>query len=112
MELEEKIAIVKEYVKKASQPPVSPKQDTHTLMSHSPSNIDVMAGLMPEADVVKKPAGIASDSTHHTATDSSHHVSTNDVNWSINTLPTKSTTQTHSRLSKLTLPTFDRNPPQ
>ena len=40
-ELEEKIAIVEEYVKKASQPPVTPKQDSHTLMSHPPSNTDM-----------------------------------------------------------------------
>ena len=40
-ELEEKIAVVEEYVKKASQPPVTPKQDSHTLMSHPPSNTDM-----------------------------------------------------------------------
>ena len=42
-ELEEKIAIVEEYVKKTSQPPVTPKQDSHTLMPHPPSNTDMMA---------------------------------------------------------------------
>ena len=42
-ELEEKIAIVEEYVKKASQPSVTSKQDSHTLMSHPPSNTDMIA---------------------------------------------------------------------
>ena len=38
-ELEEKITIVEEYFKKTSQSPVIPKQNSHTLMSHPPSNV-------------------------------------------------------------------------
>lgn len=110
IELEEKIAIVEEYVKKASQPPVMPKQDTHTLMSHPPSNRDMMAHSMPEIDVVKKPTRAVTDSPNRTVTDSSHHVSADDVNLPINTQLTISTTQAHSRLPKLTLPTFNENP--
>ena len=103
---------MEEYVKKASQPPVTPKQDSHTLMSHPPSNTDMMAHSMPDTDVVKKPTHAVPDSADHTLTDSSHHVSAGNVYSSVNTLPTRSTTQTHSRLPKLTLPTFNGNPLQ
>jgi len=43
IDLEEKIAVVEEYVKKASQPLVTLKQDTHPLASHPPSNTDMMS---------------------------------------------------------------------
>ena len=62
--------------------------------------------------MVKKPTHAVTDSPDHTVTDSSHHVSADNVYSSINTLPTKSTTQAHSRLPKLTLPTFNGNPLQ
>ena len=67
---------------------------------------------MPDTDVVKKPTHAVTDSPDHTLTDSSHQVSAGNVYLSVNTLPTRSTTQTHSRLAKLTLPTFNGNPLQ
>jgi len=89
----EKIAIVEEYVRKASQPPVTLKQDTHSLASHPPSNTDMMSNTMLETDVVKKPTN--------------DHVS---ADFPIDTVPLRSTAQTHSRPPKLTLPTFSGNP--
>ena len=62
--------------------------------------------------MVKKPTHAVTDSPDHTLTDSSHQVSAGKVYSSINTLPTRSTAQTHSRLAKLTLPTFNGNPLQ
>ena len=48
-ELEERIAIVEEFVKKASQPPVAPRQDTQTPEAHPPTNTDMLAPPTPEA---------------------------------------------------------------
>jgi len=99
IDLEEKIAIVEEYVKRASQPPVALKQDSHLLASHPPSNTDMMSHTMPETDVVKTPTN-----------DETDRVSTENANLPIDTVPLRSTAQTHSRLPKLTLPTFSVNP--
>jgi len=81
-DLEEKIAIVEEYVKKASQPPVTLERDTHSLASHPPSNTDMMSHTMPETDVVKK-----------STNDETDHMSADNVNLPIDTVPLKSTAQ-------------------
>ena len=108
-ELEEKIAVVEEYVKKASQPPVVPRQVTRPLIAHLPTSTDMLAHSIPETDLTERPAHVATNTTHHTAADSSHP---DDGNRPINTLSTRSTAQTHSRLPKLTLPNFNGNPLQ
>ena len=53
-ELEEKIAIVEEFIKKASQPPVI-RDVSHTLTPHPPSLAATVAPSMPETEVVKRP---------------------------------------------------------
>ena len=103
MELEQKMVILEEFVKRACQPPVIPKQDTHLLTSHPPST-DMMAQSMPETEVVKKPTGEVADAA---VTNSTGHVSADNNNLPINSTPT---TQTHIRLPKSTLPTFNGNP--
>ena len=103
MNLEEKIAILEEYVKKASQPPVMPRQDVPLLTPHPPSNTEMVAHSMQETEVVKKSAHKGTDST---AKDLSQPVSADNVNLSINT---SHTTQSHMRLPKLTLPIFNGN---
>jgi len=55
MELEEKIAVLEECVRKASQPPVMPEQDTQPLIPHQPLVAATIAPQMPETSVVKKP---------------------------------------------------------
>jgi len=75
------------------------KRDTYTLASHQPSNTDMIAHTMPETDVVK-------ESTN----DETDHVSADNVNLSIDTVPLRSTAQTHGTLPKLTPPTFSGNP--
>ena len=59
----------------ASQPSMMPKQYTHTLMSHQPTNTDMMAHSTQATDVVKKSTHAATNSPRHTVTDSSYHVS-------------------------------------
>ena len=108
-ELEERIAIVEEFVKKASRPPVALRQDTQTSEAHPPTNTDMLTHSTPEAGLVERSAHVATSTSHNTATDSPHP---DDSNLPINTLSTKSSTQTHSRLPKLTLPTFNGNPLQ
>ena len=103
MELEQKMVILEEFVKRTCQPPVIPKQDTHLLTSHPPST-DMMAQSMPETEVVKKPTGEVADAA---VTNSTGHVSADNNNLPINSTPT---TQTHIRLPKSTLPTFNGNP--
>ena len=46
-ELEEKIAVVEEYVKKASQPPVVPRQVIKPLLAHLPTSTDMLAHSIP-----------------------------------------------------------------
>ena len=69
----------------------------------------MLAQSTPEAGLVERPAHVATSTSHNTVTDSPHP---DDSNLPINTLSTRSSTQTHSRLPKLTLPTFNGNPLQ
>ena len=103
-ELEEKIAIMAEFIMKASQPPVI-RDVSHTLTPHPPSLAATVAPPMPETEVVKKPI--------HTTNVDSAHVSDELVNLPINTSQTaQDTSHTFSRLPKLTLPTFNGSPLQ
>jgi len=94
MDLEEKIAIVEAYISKASKLAATQKQDTQPPSNHPPSDTERMAHSMPEKAVAKKPTD---------------PVSADIANVPINTPPLMPTT-THSRLPKLTLPTFNGNP--
>ena len=103
-ELEEKIAIVEEFIKKASQPPVI-RDISHTLTPHPPSLAATVAPPMPETEVVKRPI--------HTTNVDSAHGSDELVNLPINTSQTaQDSSHTFSRLPKLTLPTFNGSPLQ
>jgi len=101
-ELEEKIVIVEEFIKRASQHPVAQEDDAHTLTPHNGST------KMPETDVVKKPVHpVPADD----AIADSKHVSDDSSNPPINTnTPFRDTPLTFSRLPKLTLPTFNGSP--
>lgn len=101
-ELEEKIVIIEEFIKKSSQHPVPQEDDAHILTPHNSST------KMPEIDVVKKP--IHSEAADGMITDSTH-VSDDNSNplMNINT-QVRDTPLTFSRLPKLTLPTFTGSP--
>ncbi|XP_065918799.1 uncharacterized protein [Dysidea avara] len=103
-ELEEKIAVLEEFIKKAYQPPVTQRAVSHTLTSHPPL-VATTPSQMPETKVVKKPI-------HSAATDL-EHVSADSGNLPIHTsTPARDPPLTFSRLPKLTLPTFNGNPLQ
>ena len=105
-ELEEKIAILEEFITKASQPPVIQEAVSHTLTSHPPLVASTTASQMPETEVVKKPI-------QSVVTTDSEHVNADSGNLPINTsTPARDPTLTFSRLPKLTLPTFNGSPLQ
>ena len=118
-ELEEKIAIIKEFIKKASQPPVvkPPTRPPSVTVEQRPTlasagittvpqltevttTPEVSADTLPETEVTKKPS--------RPSTTSSTHVSSHTL--SDTTEHTRDMYQTYTRLPKLPLPTFDGNP--
>ena len=108
--LEQQIAVLTEFIKKASQslrtrPPTPPSSVNDAprliLTELTTTEPEVTAATLPETEVVKK--------TLHSDTSSAAQVSshTSDVNEH-----TRGMHQTYTRLTKLPLPTFDGNPLQ
>jgi len=94
MKLEEKIAIVEEYVKRASQPPGAryPTPDTPPTLKYR------------YVGTFERGGEETHQATDSAVTDLSHHVSADSGNVPINTIPTSSTIPfVHNRVSKIRL---------
>ena len=115
-ELEEKIAILEDFIMKASQPPVIQEAVSHTLESHPPL-VASTAAQMPETEVVNKPVHPVTSASECASTNISNlpeRVSAGNNNLPIKLAnkftPARDSTFTFSRLPKLTLPKFNGSP--